>query len=127
MSKWIYVGIVLCVFSLAIPLILLSADQTDSTASSNSVIHAAAQNGEFGAIRAAIESGVDVNVRDEYGKTPLHYAAEHGHSQTSASLIEHGADPSVLDVAGHTPLDLAKQNQHEQTASVFVTLAPNPL
>ena len=33
-----------------------------------------------------------VNVRDEFGRTPLHWSCEKGHHDVVTYLVEHGAD-----------------------------------
>ncbi len=33
-----------------------------------------------------------VNVRDEFGRTPLHWSCEKGHHEVSIYLVQHGAD-----------------------------------
>ena len=39
-------------------------------------LHAAAFTGKFWVVKALVEAGVDVNVRDNYGKTPLRNVLE---------------------------------------------------
>ncbi len=57
------------------------------------------------------ESGSDVssklNVRDQYGRTPLHNAASQGQGSLVGQLIADGADVSAKDNGGYTPLHLA--------------------
>lgn len=42
------------------------------------IITASVQRGEIGALGTALELGLDFNLPDEQGETPLHYAAIHG-------------------------------------------------
>lgn len=59
-----------------------------------------------------LDKGVDVNMRDSYGNTPLHYAAEKlrgmdEEGEIVAVLLKYGADPEALNIAGKTPRDYA--------------------
>ena len=51
-----------------------------------------------------ISTGVDVNVVDEFGKSPLHYSLN---PQVAKVLISAGADVNFKDKHGKTPLDYA--------------------
>ncbi|CAI7878419.1 unnamed protein product [Closterium sp. NIES-54] len=53
-----------------------------------------------------LESGAEVNVRDNEGFTPLHMAAGYGRSQ-SVELLLKAANPFVKDKIGRTPRELA--------------------
>ena len=50
-----------------------------------------------------MDSGADVNARDEAGDTPLHYAAYFGELAVIRLLVERGADVSALNSYGRTP------------------------
>lgn len=52
----------------------------------------AAENGDVGAVEAAIRDGVDPDTSDADGWTPLMYAAVQGHAAVVEALIEAGAD-----------------------------------
>ena len=88
----------------------------------------AAEHGNVPAVRALLESGVDVNkVMTDDKRTPLHVAAWHGHPALVKALIEEGADvnkPASLytdkDASGNvrgliynvTPLYAAAEKGH---------------
>jgi ankyrin repeat protein len=55
-----------------------------------------------------LERGINVNVLDDCGRTPLHVAVGLCHYNTSLHfLISQGADASIKDHQGKTPLDCA--------------------
>jgi ankyrin repeat protein len=51
--------------------------------------------------------GVDVNVADKDGFTPLHYAADKNYIAGIERLLAHGANVNLKTNAGETPLMLA--------------------
>ena len=55
-----------------------------------------------------LDSGEDVNQRDEKGLTALHWAAALISTKTAALLIERGADVNARDNKGRTPLQWAR-------------------
>jgi ankyrin repeat protein len=57
--------------------------------------------------------GLDPNVADNEGWTPLHFAASHGYRRVAVVLIEAGADLSAPTEAGQQPADLARVNGHD--------------
>jgi len=70
-------------------------------------IHVAAAVGNIEAVRQHLAAGEDVNVKDEFGYTPLHNAAWIGQKEIAELLIAKGADVNVLDGDGNTALDWA--------------------
>ncbi len=70
-------------------------------------IHVAAAVGNIKAVKQHLAAGEDVNVKDEFGYTPLHNAAWIGQKEIAELLIAKGADVNVLDGDGNTALDWA--------------------
>ena len=64
-----------------------------------------ASHGQTEATRLLIESGADVNIKDDNGSTPLHAAAAFGRVDVAKLLVEHGADLQVRNDDGGTPAD----------------------
>ncbi|OCL11797.1 hypothetical protein AOQ84DRAFT_274685, partial [Glonium stellatum] len=57
---------------------------------------------------------VDVDLRDEFGQTPLSKAAERGHEAVVGLLLATGeVNVDFSNKDGQTPLSLAAENGHE--------------
>lgn len=66
-------------------------------------LHLATDGGHDDTVQQLLESGADVNARDEKGQTPLHCAAKQNHHSTVRLLIERGADVNAEDLDGRKP------------------------
>ena len=113
-------------------------------------IHTAAINGDLAGVQAELDKGVDVNVKDRFGFTPLHFAATkeiaellinegadvnakdkgwtplyhaawRGHKEVAELLIAKGADVNMKDVEGVTPLHLAADRGHTEVVELLIT------
>ena len=82
-------------------------------------IHVAAAAGDLAAIRAELDKGVDVNAKDNGGRTPLHYAAKYATKQVVELLIPNGADVNAKDEDGKTPLDATSVFNKTETANLL--------
>ena len=69
----------------------------------DTLLHVAASEGHVFIIKQLIEGGVDVNVEDGKGLTPLYYAIEKEHMEVAQLLLRAGASVDVWggDRAGH--------------------------
>lgn len=54
------------------------------------------------------QKGVDVNIINNNGNTPLHEAADHLQTGIIRVLLEAGADPTIRNKLTQTALNLAK-------------------
>ena len=77
------------------------------------------------AIRARLEAGSDVNVRDAGGRTPLHWAAALNTNVAAmkaalAALVAAGADVRAKDNNGSEPLHFATCNQDAEAAAATI-------
>lgn len=83
-------------------------------------IHAFAREGEVENLLKCIENGVDVNLRDSEGRTPLHWAVDRGHLNVAELLVRKNADVNVKDNDGQTPLHYAVVCEREAIAKFLV-------
>jgi hypothetical protein len=70
-------------------------------------LHAASEMGDLVIMQSLLETGADVNERDEAYTTPLVYAALGGRLEVAKLLIEYGADVNLPEWTGWTPLHAA--------------------
>lgn len=71
------------------------------------------------------DQGVDPNLRDGDGATPLHFASSRGHLTTVRWLLSHGAKLS-LDKYGKSPINDAAENQQVECLNVLVQHGTTP-
>ncbi|KAF7505418.1 hypothetical protein GJ744_000964 [Endocarpon pusillum] len=73
-----------------------------------------------------IEEGVDLESRDDLGRTPLAVAARLGHTISVQSLLDKGADLESRDNLGQTPLVLAVRNGRIENVSLLLAKGADP-
>jgi ankyrin repeat protein len=69
---------------------------------------AAAMVGDTAEVQRFLKEGVDVNAKDDHGKTALILAVKRGHTEAVKLLIENHADVNVK-TSGETALDIAQR------------------
>ncbi len=69
----------------------------------------------FEAVPRLLAAGLDPNVADDHGDTPLHLAARAGHASTISALEAAGASRLARNFAGETPFD-ERPSDDERTA-----------
>ena len=67
-------------------------------------LHLAAEEGKTEIVRYLLDEGMNVNVTDGRGRTPLAYAAEEDQYAVVRILLDAGADPEIADNYGATPM-----------------------
>ena len=63
--------------------------------------------------RLLLVGGVDMNGRDNDGRSPLHLAAFYGQVDVAESLLEYAAEVNAADISGHTPLHQVTLGNHD--------------
>ncbi|RAK19581.1 ankyrin repeat protein [Flavobacterium aquaticum] len=81
---------------------------------SPSQLNVAISKGDFTKVQELVELGVDVNKKDERGKTPLMYAIMYKQSEITLYLIRKGADYRALDDNGVSILEYAEKSKSEE-------------
>ncbi len=88
-------------------------NEADSLVSEKSVeapaldIFAASFMGDVAAIEQHILAGSDLNMKDQYGSSPLIIAATFGKTEVAKSLIKGGVDLNLPNDIGSSPLHIA--------------------
>ncbi|MEM6689565.1 MAG: ankyrin repeat domain-containing protein [Planctomycetota bacterium] len=71
-------------------------------------------------VKLLVEYGVDVQVGDDEGRTPLHIACSLGDSEKVLTLIDAGADVNVANQNEATPYAFAMAKGHDEIADVLI-------
>ena len=90
-----------------------------------SLLHVAASQGNVETAQRLILRGIDINLRDIFGWTPLHLACNNGHVQVVILLCSFGAEVDSRGPHGHTPLHRACLNDRLSVIEVLSSLPTN--
>jgi alpha-tubulin suppressor-like RCC1 family protein len=71
-------------------------------------------------VALALSRGVNVEVTDEFGNTPLLVAVQNGHTALVTMLIDKGARVNCANLKGNTPLHYAFAYHHEDIGRTLV-------
>ena len=97
-----------------------SEARTSKWLESGKSIYTASEAGNIEALNKHLSSGIDVNLKDYFGGTPLHHAAEYGQIKAAASLISQGADVNAKTEGGETALHLAANKGQVDVAELLI-------
>ena len=114
---WVIVPAVAMLFTSALQASESTTTNTTSVAVvkiTPSQLNLAISKGDLAKVQQLVEIGVDVNKKDERGKTPLMYAILFNQPQIVAYLIKKGADYRAEDSNGLTILDYAEKSKSEE-------------
>lgn len=76
-------------------------------------IHYCTQNGNNEAVKLLVNSGADVNLRDQKsGKTAAFHSLENEHIEMTKLLIQSGANTTIQNYSGHNLLTLYNEKKH---------------
>jgi predicted LPLAT superfamily acyltransferase len=82
---------------------------------------AAARAGDAARVTAALDKGVDANVKTRYGATALTFAADRGHLEIVKLLIARGADINQQDTFYQMrAIDMAMANNHPEVVTLLL-------
>lgn len=80
----------------------------------------AAETGDLNTITRLLESGVNVNAKNQSGITSLHLALFKNHTDVAELLLNKGADVNARNEHGDTPLLWALYNDHTNIAELLL-------
>ena len=75
---------------------------------------------DLAGVQALLDSGADVNAKDENDMTALHWAASGGNEELVELLISKGADVNAKEEVGWTPLHYAAAMNHKAIAELLL-------
>lgn len=98
---------------------------TQGTSSKDTVLTSAISNGQIELAKILIKNEsedepADVNLANDYGRTPLMYAAERGYSEIVQMLLEKNANVDPQDSQGFTALMLAVDNNYPDIVQLLL-------
>jgi ankyrin repeat protein len=94
-------------FHVARMLLAAGADVRAGGHNGETGLHSAAGGGQTEMVTYLLPLIGAVDVRDEFGGTPLHWAVREHKIDVTRLLLEHGADPNAIDQHSQTPLQEA--------------------
>ena len=78
-------------------------------------LYNAVKSGNLELVRWLVEQGLDVNVQDRFGDTPLHYIRYTAKGfEVARYLIEHGADVNIRNNHGSTIMSNPSLSSHKE-------------
>ena len=114
---WVIVPAVAMLFTSALQASESTTTNTTSVAVvkiTPSQLNLAISKGDLAKVQQLVEIGVDVNKKDERGKTPLMYAILFNQPQIVSFLIRNGADYRAEDPNGISIQEYAEQSKSEE-------------
>ena len=98
--------------------------ETDIARDNRSALHCAANDA---AVRALTSVGVDINLKDGKGRTPLHYACKNGHCGVVVFLLLKGARAQEDFEKEWSTLHLAAANNHPGVIEDLISFGNVPI
>lgn len=86
----------------------------------------AVRRADLHAVRAALDTGTDVDARGGDGSTALHWAVQKGAIEIVDALLAAGADPAAATRNGVTPLALAAQSGDAEIIARLLDAGADP-
>ena len=92
-----------------------------------SPLHVVAYNGILVVLQHVLNSGIDPNMKDEDGRTPISYASVQGHSDVVSLLLDYNGLATTVDKLGLTPLHHAARANHAKVIHTLIAAGADPL
>ena len=102
-------------------------NETDKNCSNHkAALHYASSENKPEVVKILIDSGADVNIKDDYTSTaPLHISASNGYTRVTQLLLENGAEVDLKGSEGETPLAQATLSGHTEDAKLLIDYGAN--
>uniref|UniRef100_A0A673TX63 RAMA domain-containing protein n=1 Tax=Suricata suricatta TaxID=37032 RepID=A0A673TX63_SURSU len=97
----------------------------NKNARGKSQLHLASRR-KLSLVKALIDSGADVNLKDNAGWTPLHEASSKASNDIIVELLKAGANVNCENLDGILPLHEAAANSHLKAAEILQQRGANP-
>ena len=86
----------------------------------------AAQRNDIDLVRQLVDSGSDINMRDDYGMVALLFASHLGYTGMVELLLNSGADPNIRDINGMTSLILGSLYGRTEMIKLLLNSGADP-
>jgi ankyrin repeat protein len=83
-------------------------------------LHGGCRGGQLECVRVLLESGADVDARDDYGDAALHIASERGQVEVVGLLLQHNANINAKNQRDFTPLMVTSTDELVRVAQLLV-------
>ena len=103
-----------------------AAVEAPAVPTSNVSMHEAALNGQLEMVKDLLGKGLNVNLKDQDGRTPLMYASFNGYVEIIQLLIDNGAQVNVFDSYGRTPLMMASSGPYPEAVKILLDHKADP-
>jgi len=80
--------------------------------------HRIIKRGDLLALKRELQTGLDPNLRNQYGWTLLMLSALHGRTDMAEVLIAAGADAGAVNKFGESAASLAELKKHKRTKTI---------
>ncbi|HHG83648.1 MAG TPA: ankyrin repeat domain-containing protein [Bacteroidetes bacterium] len=70
-------------------------------------------------MRKAVEWGLDLEIKDNWGDTPLHHAVVHNLGNAAKKLLILGANPKAINAKGQSVLRAAQAGNHPEMVEIL--------
>lgn len=91
-----------------------------SSSGSRSTLHLASADGNVPLVKAILDAGADIDIREHGGMTALHVAALHGRLEVAQMLIQRGANLGAASTSTAMPIHLAAMSGHLSLVQAFL-------
>ncbi len=105
---------------------VVSNEVKKSDSGENNSLSEAAFNGHLEEVMKLLDKGIDVNIKDQDGRTALMYAAFNGHTFVMQKLLAKGALVNLCDTNGRTALMLASSGPFPASVKLLLDYKADP-